>query len=151
MALAQEAISSPRPVNVPWSNTWVPKNNWPSPPWLMIRRVSSPVRLAKALLIWLTTSCLRSKVTTEAFVNSCCGTVSIKSEEMITRLFEDAWKEKSGWTVGVSAKEFTMIGVGLILCSRLRIWSRCEPEALRAFLFWNRLKSLWKKSLKSLR
>lgn len=44
----------------------------------------------------------------------------------------------------VSAVVLTVKVVGVILFSRLMSSSRGEPEALRAFLFWELLKSLWK-------
>ena len=46
--------------------------------------------------------------------------------------------------VVLSASESTMIVAGVILFSRLRSSSRGEPEVLRAFLFWELIKSLRK-------
>jgi len=46
--------------------------------------------------------------------------------------------------VVLSASESTMIVAGVILSSRLRSSSRGEPEVLRAFLFWELIKSLRK-------
>jgi hypothetical protein len=46
--------------------------------------------------------------------------------------------------VVLSASESTIIVAGVILSSRLRSWSRGEPEAFRDFLFWELLKSLRK-------
>jgi len=43
-----------------------------------------------------------------------------------------------------SALVLTVKVVGVILSSRLRSWSRGEPEVLRAFRFWELLKSLRK-------
>ena len=44
----------------------------------------------------------------------------------------------------VSAVVLTVKVVGVILFSRLRSSSRGEPEVLRAFLFWELIKSLRK-------
>ena len=49
----------------------------------------------------------------------------------------------------VSAVVLTVKVVGVILFSRLRSSSRGEPEVLRAFLFWELIKSL-RKEFKSI-
>ena len=121
-AFPQEAISPPRLNITLWSTTWLPNNSSPSLPWLMMRTVSNPLRLANWLLIWLMTSWAGSKVTTVAFANSCWGTLFKRSWVMITRLCSGNWIKGLRFTAGV------------ILSSSLRSSSLWKISLFKEFL-----------------